>query len=247
MGRLTCATCQSTRLHGLSSRASATAAPLSPTCGRQRGPRKTDTAQASGRTQGLSTTSPQCKTTPPATPSANGCDKRGAGPHDALQGVPSADIIKMMRDGLQGLRAATGYHQGRGRLGTAIADFKGRKHCSKSQRSLKSSHTWCAYTRSSTPTLFVSGQPYVLTLMQPMHYCSWPLPSPSQRQICSGSSSSRCGVPRQRHPDHHAALRQRSAVVAIGPTSTPRRDPQHHRRGRGRSRRGDACARSRSA
>jgi hypothetical protein len=48
-----------------------------------------------------------------------------------FKGVPSADIIKMMRDGTGHLRAATGYHQGRGRLGTAIADFKGRSTAAK--------------------------------------------------------------------------------------------------------------------
>jgi hypothetical protein len=59
-----------------------------PTCGRrQRAAPNTDTAQASaGRTQGLWTTSPQCKTAPPATPSAKWLRRTGAGPHDALQG-----------------------------------------------------------------------------------------------------------------------------------------------------------------
>jgi hypothetical protein len=94
-----CATCQSTRLHGLSSRASATAAPR-PHLRSTRGP-----AEPRHRA-GISRTHPGAVDNVAGADSAARYTKREmAATNEArdlmtrFKGVPSADIIKMMRDG----------------------------------------------------------------------------------------------------------------------------------------------------
>jgi hypothetical protein len=164
-----------------------------------------------------------------------------------LQGVPSADIIKMMRDGTGHLRAATGYHQGRGRLGQPIADFKGRSTAAKPAIPQEQPHVVRVHQEFHTDLLFVSGQPYVLTLMQPMHYCSWPNQVQVSARSAQGHRQADAECPRQRHPDHHAALRQSQPWWQSRPTSTPGVTLNTTAEGGPFPPWRDACARSRSA
>jgi hypothetical protein len=145
-----------------------------PAVGDKRAAQDPDTAQASaGRTQGAVDNVATVQDN-----AARYTKREMAAANEArdlmtrFKGVPSADIIKMMRDGLQGTsvlpqditRAVDVW-------GQPIADFKGRSTAAKAPAiPQEQPHVVRVHQEFHTDLLFVSGQPYVLTLMQPMHY-----------------------------------------------------------------------------